>query len=190
MAWSVSRRCKKQAKGKSALCMALAAHGQTIFCDDVLPIEPRADRGFAIGIAPRLRKPLPGTLGSRLLRFIAERTGPADRQWVYVKLGEGELAPLGDVAPIKAFVLLRRGTRRTRLEHVSKNEMLEAPVCQIHRDENNDVFLLIDGMKIAKRGLPDSPHANTWIMLEPGWMVRDVKGGRAIEVYYERARMH
>jgi hypothetical protein len=55
----------------------------------------------------------------------------------------------------------------------------EAPVCQIHRDENNEVFLLIDGVKIAKRGLPDTPHADTWIMLEPGWMVRDVKGGTA-----------
>ena len=60
-----------------------------------------------MGIAPRLRKPLPDSLGSRLLRFIAERTGPSDRQWVYVKLGEGELAPLGDVAPIKAFVPTR-----------------------------------------------------------------------------------
>ena len=119
-----------QKAGKSTLCMALAARGQTIFCDDVLPIEPRSDRGFAMGIAPRLRKPLPDSLGSRLLRFIAERTGPSDRQWVYVKLGEGELAPLGDVAPIKAFVLLRRGTRRTRLEPVSKTEMLKEILLQ------------------------------------------------------------
>jgi len=66
----------------------------------------------------------------------------------------------------------------------------ETPVCQIHRDGKNDVFLLIDGVKIAKRGLPDTPHADTWIMLEPGWFVRDVKGGRAIEVSYEHSRMH
>jgi hypothetical protein len=45
--------------------------------------------------------------------------------------------------------------------------------CQIHRDENGDVFVLIDGMKIAKRGLPDTAHADTWIMLERGWFVRD-----------------
>src|SRR5262249_44006954 len=53
------------------------------------------------GIAPRLRKPLPDSLGSRLLRFIAERTGPSDRQWVYVKLGEGELAPWETLRPSK-----------------------------------------------------------------------------------------
>jgi hypothetical protein len=64
------------------------------------------------------------------------------------------------------------------------------PVCEIHKDENDDVFVLVGGMKIAKRGLPDTPQANTWIMLEPGWFVRDVKGGKAIEVSYEHARMH
>jgi hypothetical protein len=64
------------------------------------------------------------------------------------------------------------------------------PACEIHRDENGDVFVLVAGTKIAKRGLPDTPHAATWIMLVPGWMVRDVKGGKAIEVRYERARMH
>jgi hypothetical protein len=66
----------------------------------------------------------------------------------------------------------------------------EAPVCEIHRDENGDVFVLVGGVKIAKRGLPGTAHANTWIMLEPGWMVRDVKGGTTIEVSYEHVRMH
>jgi hypothetical protein len=47
------------------------------------------------------------------------------------------------------------------------------PACEIHKDENGDVFVLVGGMKIAKRGLPDTPQANTWIMLEPGWFVRD-----------------
>jgi hypothetical protein len=64
------------------------------------------------------------------------------------------------------------------------------PACEIQKDENGDVFVLIGGVKIAKRGLPGTAHANTWIMLEPGWMVRDVKGGKAIEVSRERFRMH
>ena len=61
----------------------------------------------------------------------------------------------------------------------------EEPVCEIHKDDNDDVFILIDGMKIAKRGLPDTAHAMTWIMLEPGWIVRDVDHGNAIEVRFE-----
>jgi hypothetical protein len=28
----------------------------------------------------------------------------------------------------------------------------DEPVCEIERDENGDVFVLVDGMKIAKRG--------------------------------------
>jgi len=67
----------------------------------------------------------------------------------------------------------------------------EASVCEIHKDENDDIFLLVGGRKIAKRGLPGTAQANTWIILEPGWMVRDVKGGKAIEVSYEHApRLH
>jgi hypothetical protein len=31
-------------------------------------------------------------------------------------------------------------------------------------------------------------RGGTWIMLEPGWTVRDVKGGKAIEVSYERGQ--
>jgi hypothetical protein len=64
------------------------------------------------------------------------------------------------------------------------------PACEIHRDENGDVFVLVGGTKIAKRGLSDTPQADTWIMFEPGWGVRDVKGGKAIEVSYEHSRMH
>jgi hypothetical protein len=66
----------------------------------------------------------------------------------------------------------------------------EEPVCEIHKDDNDDVFILIDGMKIAKRGLPDTAHAMTWIMLEPGWIVRDVDHGNAIEVWFEGAQIH
>jgi hypothetical protein len=58
------------------------------------------------------------------------------------------------------------------------------PACEIHKDEDGDVFVLVGGVKIAKRGLPDTAYANRWIMLEPGWIVRDIKGGR------ERAIAH
>jgi len=68
---------------------------------------------------------------------------------------------------------------------MSEDELL----CELHNDCEN-IFVLIDRVKIAKRGLPGTAQADTWIMLEPGWMVRDVKGGTAIEVRCEPARMH
>jgi hypothetical protein len=63
----------------------------------------------------------------------------------------------------------------------------DEPVCELHNDGEN-VYVLVNGMKIAKRGAPDT--AQTWIMLEPGWIVRDVDHGNAIEVRYEGARFH
>jgi hypothetical protein len=43
----------------------------------------------------------------------------------------------------------------------------EEPLCEIERDENGDVFVLVDGMKIAKRGAHDTAQANTWTKVSP-----------------------
>ena len=119
-----------QKTGKSTLCVALAARGHTVYGDDVLAIEPQESRGVALGIVPRLRKPLPKGLGARLIRFVTERAGPADRRWVYAELRDGEIAPLGATAPIEAFVLPQRGTRGAKLEPVAKSEMLREILLQ------------------------------------------------------------
>jgi hypothetical protein len=79
----------------------------------------------------------------------------------------------------------------TRLRETTNTEiyMNEDPVCELHND-GEDVFVLVDGVKIARRGRPHTAQAMTWVMLEPGWMVRDVQSGNAIEVRYEGARIH
>lgn len=75
-------------------------------------------------------------------------------------------------------------------ETTTKTEMyMDDPVCELHED-GDDVFVLVDGMKIARRGRPDTAQAMTWVMLEPGWTVRDVQSGTAIEVRYEGAHIH
>jgi hypothetical protein len=66
--------------------------------------------------------------------------------------------------------------------------MDDDPVCELH-DDGEDIFVLVDGVKIARRGRPDTAQAMTWVMLEPGWTVRDVQSGNAIEVRYEGARI-
>jgi hypothetical protein len=47
-----------------------------------------------------------------------------------------------------------------------------------------DRFLMVDGLKIARRGYPDTPEAGTWVPIEPGWEVKDVLGGDEIWVRY------
>ena len=36
-----------------------------------------------------------------------------------------------------------------------------------HPDGATDMYLIFDGRRIAKRGKPGTPHAMTWISLEP-----------------------
>jgi hypothetical protein len=51
-----------------------------------------------------------------------------------------------------------------------------------------EMYVELDGTRIAKRGYPDSPQAKTWIALEPGYQVfdgpRDEDGGGSIAVIY------
>jgi hypothetical protein len=64
--------------------------------------------------------------------------------------------------------------------------MSEDPVCELH-DDGEHVFVIVDGQKIAQRA---SPGTGTWIMLEPGWTVRNLRNGKTIEVTYEAATIH
>jgi hypothetical protein len=66
---------------------------------------------------------------------------------------------------------------------------MDEPICELHNDGEN-TFVVVDGVKVAKRGRPDTAHAMTWIMLEPGWIVRDVHHGKTIEVRFEGTRIH
>jgi hypothetical protein len=63
----------------------------------------------------------------------------------------------------------------------------DEPVCELQNDGEN-LFVLVDGMKIAKRNAVNASRASTWIMLEPGWTVRDIHNG--LEVKYEGAMIH
>jgi hypothetical protein len=48
-------------------------------------------------------------------------------------------------------------------------------------DTGEDIFVVKDGVLIAKRGRPGTPQAGTWVSLEPGWSVTDIDGGISIE---------
>ena len=37
--------------------------------------------------------------------------------------------------------------------------------------DGTDIFVVYNGVRIAKRGQPNSPEAGTWVSLEPGFRV-------------------
>jgi hypothetical protein len=60
----------------------------------------------------------------------------------------------------------------------------------IDSPDGKDVFVVIDGVKIAKRGRPETKHAGTWVSLEPGWEVNSPPDHSFIEVIHEGVRVH
>jgi hypothetical protein len=52
----------------------------------------------------------------------------------------------------------------------------------VMRGEGGDIFIIVDGLKIARRGYPNTPQARTWVSLEPGW---EVRGLEQIEIWHD-----
>lgn len=123
--------------GKSTLVLQLAAAGGCrVFGDDVLPVEPGTGHGMALGILPRVRLPLPGTIREETGTFLESRKGPGDRHYQYVGLAESELAPFGAVSPVRGLVLLdRRGSGPAEMTPVSEGEMLKLIIRRNFADE-------------------------------------------------------
>jgi len=92
--------------GKSLLSGHLAAQGVACFADDAIPVRGRGNHGFALGIAPRLRLPLPDIVAPGFIDFVAAHGGPASTRYQYLNLGPGRLVPHGETVPIGAFVVL------------------------------------------------------------------------------------
>jgi hypothetical protein len=42
--------------------------------------------------------------------------------------------------------------------------------------ENGEFYLVVDEVRVAKRGQPGTPQARTWISLVPGWEVGSTIG--------------
>jgi hypothetical protein len=53
----------------------------------------------------------------------------------------------------------------------------------------DDMFVLHQGKRVAKRGRPGTPEAGRWIPLEHGFEVFDNDEHTTIEVFYRGARV-
>lgn len=115
--------------GKSTLITRLTAEPQLeVFCDDVLPVLPDG-RGVALGIAPRLRLPLPDRASPALRAHVARWMGPRDDRYGYVCAPT--VAPHGATAPLSAFVLLdRRADGPARLHRLAPDDAVHHLMAQ------------------------------------------------------------
>jgi Coenzyme PQQ synthesis protein D (PqqD) len=131
--------------GKSTLSVALAQAGHLVFSDDVLPLvfpEGSPARGLAMGLAPRLRLPLPESAGQPLRDWVAATPGPQNRQYRYLSL-QGQPAH-GETVPLGAFVILDRqdASVSARLDHVAPDTAMDALLHQnFTRDRHSGEIL-------------------------------------------------
>jgi hypothetical protein len=51
-----------------------------------------------------------------------------------------------------------------------------------------DLFVILDGVKIAVRGAPGTPQAGLWISLEPGYTVHMTETEVVVE--HDKPRLH
>ena len=122
----------KVGTGKSTLCGRLAADGIPIFCDDILVLTGEADDcGLSLGIAPRLRIPLPPAASSGLRDFLDRHVAATNRNYLYLRLPPETRPVFGRSAPVGAIVLLdRREGAPASLRPASRGDGLETLVLQ------------------------------------------------------------
>lgn len=93
--------------GKSTLTAAFAAAGQRVFGDDVLALNKQGE-GIALGVAPRLRLPLPDAMSLEFRQFVQTHLGPQDARYGYLRLDNTQLASHGQRCPLGAILLIDR----------------------------------------------------------------------------------
>lgn len=93
--------------GKSTLSVAFAAAGYRLFGDDVLGLTLQGE-GVAMGVAPRLRLPLPDTFSAEFVEYAERHAGPEDDRYRFVIPAGARLARFDDACPVGAIVLLER----------------------------------------------------------------------------------
>lgn len=92
--------------GKSLLAASLAVSGNPVFADSILPVSPDEQQGMSLGMAPRLKLPLPEELREPLRGLVEGQMESGSDSIGYLQPGDGNIAPFGETARIRAFVML------------------------------------------------------------------------------------
>lgn len=117
--------------GKSTLSVAFAAAGYRVFGDDVLGLTAHGE-GVAMGVAPRLRMPMPDSFSAEFVDYAERHAGPEDDGYRFVIPAPGGLAGYQDVRPVGAIVLLERDPQNLEPEVIklAPGEGLLQLLCQ------------------------------------------------------------
>jgi hypothetical protein len=113
--------------GKSTLALTLAAAGWRLFGDDRLGLQraPTGSVGVALGLAPKLRLPLPASARA-LSEFARKRVRQSWPSLAYLQLAPEEQAGPAAEAPVAACLLLDRSGGAPALEPAHPARLVRA----------------------------------------------------------------
>ena len=113
--------------GKSTLALTLVAAGWRLFGDDRLALRREEGRsiGIALGLAPKVRLPLPASAAA-LAEFARPRTRRSWPSRAYLSLAPEEQAEAGCAVPVAACLLLDRSGGEAKLEPAPPARLVHA----------------------------------------------------------------
>ncbi len=112
--------------GKSLLVSCLSVSGHTVFADSILPISAATRQGVGLGVAPRLKLPLPNAFSGSLRAQVERCIDRCGAHRGYLGPREADMAAFGERASIRAFILLDRADgSATALRPAAANTLLK-----------------------------------------------------------------
>jgi len=142
--------------GKSTIALHLALAGHRILGDDrlLLSAAKAPVAAVALGLAPKIRLPVPQILGPRFRRFVASRERARDHEQgaAYLDLKPAEQAAHGERIPVAALICLNRaGHGPTRLAPLPRPVAVRAIIDQGSAPHLNARAILAIAAGIADR---------------------------------------
>jgi len=67
------------------------------------------------------------------------------------------------------------------MKRTINDDPARGPKVEIEED-GLDMFVIVNGVTIARRGHPGSTEADTWVSLEPEWTVTSAESERRLEI--------
>lgn len=138
--------------GKSLVAACLALGGNRLFADGLLPVLPEDNAGLSLGLAPRIRLPLPPGLSWSLRSTMEMQKASGNSALFHLNPGKDKMARFCEKAPIRAFVLLDRvegaasGLRGARQSTILKRLVLSSG------SERLDALDVLRGMQALVAG--------------------------------------
>jgi hypothetical protein len=84
------------------------------------------------------------------------------------------------------MTMKKRGAAKAKATKATRNKAVVEGAIEFSEDGPDDVnvYVVVDGRRVARRGKPDTPHEGQWISLEPGFVVRNVGNWDGIVVEF------